>query len=399
MRFPHIENISDVLPHLEGRQEFVIADKGLYTVIDYRYVMSDTFDNDIRKECRGLKFCSRTGELLARPLHKFFNWGEKPETGLTMVDFSKPHVVMEKMDGSMIHPCVLSSLDPEGGLVEEVVFMTRMGHTDVAKAAEALFMDAVVSEDEGFGLRRRDVLYRLVSDQRLMPIFEYVGPDNRIVEEYAEPRLVLLQVRDMDNGAYGGSLVRGIVAESLGVDLAPTYDAFTEHDDVLAVHDRTTGGEGVVIKFDDGMFIKVKTDEYRRLHRIKDDVSREHDLAIVILDDKLDDALPLFDAATKIKVETFRDELMNGLSDAVNRIHKLLIAGEGVDQKTFATVTLANENASIRSIAFTARKDGMPISAVEDFTRKHCHNAQKFEAVRLLTGAKLNAVSFFMDAA
>lgn len=45
-----------------------------------------------------------------------------------MLDFTQPHVVMEKLDGSMIHPAIVSS--------DEVVFMTRMGHTDVARKAE-----------------------------------------------------------------------------------------------------------------------------------------------------------------------------------------------------------------------------------------------------------------------
>lgn len=399
MTFPVITHIDQVLPSLEGRQEFVVANKGLYTVIDYRYVLSDSFDDPFRKECRGLKFCSRTGELLARPLHKFFNWGEKEETSLSQVDFTRPHVVMEKMDGSMIHPCMVYDLDPEGRLTEELLLMTRMGHTEVAQAAERLFLDEVVSTEFGDSLTRGQVMRQLLEDG-FTPIFEYVGPDNRIVEEYETSDLVLLQVRETESGVYAGEAHLDGFAEMLGVARAPTYPPFTGHDDVLAVHARDTGGEGVVLVFDNGVFVKIKSDEYRRLHRIKDDVSREHDLALVILEGKLDDALPLFDAATKAKVEAFRDELALGVLKATSLVSKLVMHGEQVDQKTFATQTLAGESNPIRSICFTVRKGGVtPRGAVEDFIVRHCLNAQKFEAVRELTGARLEPVSFFMEAA
>ena len=399
MTFPVINNIAQVLPSVEGREEFVVVDKGLYTVINYRYVLSDSFDDPIRKECRGIKFCSKTGDLLARPLHKFFNWGEKPETGLGQVDFSVPHVVMEKMDGSMIHPCLVTSVDTEGQRYDELLLMTRMGHTDVAQAAERLFLNEVVSSEFGDVMTRGQVLRTLVEDG-FTPIFEYVGPDNRIVEEYAEPALVLLQVRDIETGAYAGEAHLDGFAEMLGVTRAPTYPAFTRHEDVLAVHDRETGGEGVVLVFEDGLFVKIKTDEYRRLHRIKDDVTREHDLALVILDEKLDDALPLFDAVTKANVETFRDALTHGMLKATSRIAKLVMYGAEVDQKTFATETLGDESGPVRSIAFTVRAKGVtPASAVEDFVRKHCLNAKKFEAVRELVGASYAGAAFRMEAA
>jgi RNA ligase len=126
MTHPRIEHINDVLPHIEGRQDFVVAHKDGYTAIDYVYSTADTFDNPMRIECRGLKF-NADGRILARPLHKFFNVNERPETQAGLLDFGKPHVVMDKLDGSMIHPAIVHG---------EVVFMTRMGRTDVALRAE-----------------------------------------------------------------------------------------------------------------------------------------------------------------------------------------------------------------------------------------------------------------------
>lgn len=375
MTFPTIEHIDQVLPAVEGREEFVVARKDGYTVIDYRYVLADSFDDVMRRECRGIKF-DEEGILMARPLHKFFNWGEKPETGLEQVDFTKPHVVMEKMDGSMIHPAFVR---------DKLVFMTRMGHTDVAKEAERLLMTTELE---------LALIEGLLSG--LTPIFEYIGPDNRIVEAYDKAELVLLQVRDTHNGEYLGLDALRVVADELGVRLAPIYPAFSKHADVLAIHTRSEG-EGVVLVFEDGLFVKIKTDEYRRLHRIKDDVSREHDLARLILDGQIDDALPLFDEATARRVQEFGDTLVLGMMQSVHKVRKLVMAGGAVDQKTFAVETLKDQPGGIRSCAFKLRRDMQEATdafqigtaayaIVADFVKNHTKDAKAFESIRDLVG-------------
>ena len=68
-----------MLPHIQGRSDFVVAVRDGYTVIDYVYALPDSFDNPYRLECGGIKFAP-DGSVLARPFHKFFNIGEKPDT-------------------------------------------------------------------------------------------------------------------------------------------------------------------------------------------------------------------------------------------------------------------------------------------------------------------------------
>ena len=115
-KFPHITNISNVLPAIDGRDEFVVADKGSYTVINYNVMMADTFppviqelldaghEQDdyarIRRECRGIIFDSNTGDIIRRPFHKFFNVNEREETQDHVIDLSRPHAILEKLDGS-----------------------------------------------------------------------------------------------------------------------------------------------------------------------------------------------------------------------------------------------------------------------------------------------------------
>ncbi len=112
--FPYISTISDVLLAIEGRDEFVVAEKEGYTVINYNVMMADTFPDVIddqasgmfeqydyyaalRRECRGIIFDTATGEILRRPFHKFFNVNEREET--------QDHVEGIKVHPSRSQPC------------------------------------------------------------------------------------------------------------------------------------------------------------------------------------------------------------------------------------------------------------------------------------------------------
>lgn len=60
------------------------------------------------REVRGLVFHAQTKQILSRPLHKFFNLNEMPETSIDRVSTLlanqqlEQFEVLEKMDGMMI---------------------------------------------------------------------------------------------------------------------------------------------------------------------------------------------------------------------------------------------------------------------------------------------------------
>lgn len=188
--FPEIRTISDVLPHIEGREEFIVAEREGYTVINYVVAMANTFDmtgvddlgGAIRRECRGLKFAPN-GEIAARPFFKFFNVGEREETQPHLIDMSQSHVIMEKMDGSMIHPMVV------GGCIR---WMTKMGITEVAMQAEAFIAKNVKYKDFAAWCIK----------EKLTPIFEWTSPFNQIVLPYENDQLTLLAVRENVSGKF-----------------------------------------------------------------------------------------------------------------------------------------------------------------------------------------------------
>lgn len=189
-KFPEIRTINDVLPHIEGHDEFIVADKGDYTVINYAVSMIDTFDMSgpddlggaIRRECRGLIF-DKEGKLISRPFHKFFNVNERPETQSNMIDISKPHMIMEKMDGSMIRPVPING---------EIRFGTKMGITEVAMQVEEFVAKNTKYKD----------FAKWCVENGLTPLFEWTSPNNQIVLPYENDQLTLLAVRHNITGEY-----------------------------------------------------------------------------------------------------------------------------------------------------------------------------------------------------
>lgn len=376
MNFPTIDSIDPVLQAIADRDEFVVAERAGYTVLDYRYALVDSFDDPLRRECRGLKFAA--GQIIARPFHKFFNFGEKPETQLAggVLNFSEPHIVTEKMDGSMIHQVIVA---------DRVRFMTRMGITDVAIEAERLMTSRI------------ELACRFLAQQGVTAMFEYIGPENRIVEAYAEPELVLLAMRGMRSGLYVSRAGVKHYAEMMGVRVSPRYPAFRDMADIQAIYERSTGGEGVVLQFDKGLFVKIKTEEYRRLHRLRDDVAREHDLVRLILDGAIDDAMPLFDEATQDEVLGFAASVHEGIGITAARVQRLVDNGAHLDQRAFAVDYLSKVfslTPAVRSMAFLVRKLGRPAEeVVREFVLEHTGNSASFDKARpLLGGAAFEGV-------
>jgi len=127
-QFPKIRHIDDVRPAIEGRDEFIIAERDWGYVINYMVNMPDSFppvntvvaDIEVisaiedfvgyqvvydlhaalRRECRGMLFYP-DGRIMARRYHKFFNVNERDETQAHLLDLNRSHVILEKLDGSM----------------------------------------------------------------------------------------------------------------------------------------------------------------------------------------------------------------------------------------------------------------------------------------------------------
>lgn len=305
-KFPIIETIADVLPHIEGRSEFVVAEREFGTVINYVVAMADTFDmtdsedlgGAIRREARGLIF-DKEGRIMSRPFHKFFNVNEREETMSHHIDTSQPHIVMEKMDGSMIRPILVDG---------HLRLATKMGITDVAMQAEVWLAAQHPSKTEWL---------RYQVENGMTPLFEWVSPMNQIVLEYEDADLVYLGSRSNTMGDY-------FFRQDAPFTFVARYGSLDGNmTDYIARARQQKGREGDIIRFADGHMLKVKNDWYVRIHKIIDQVKSDRNIVSLILHEELDDVLSMLPETESVKVRAFERKFWDAFQETELRLLKL----------------------------------------------------------------------------
>lgn len=354
--FPQITNIEQVLPHFEGRAEFAIGKRDGYVFIDYNYILPDTFDHPIRLEGRGIKFCSKTGNILARPFHKFFNLGERPDTQFETLPWHLPFVVQEKYDGSMIHPAIVD---------DRLVLMTRKGITDTSIQAMQECMTPQLEES----MRQELALGHT-------PMYEYVSPNNRIVIEYTKPALRFLAMRKTVTGAY--SSYTHMFDGFMGGNMDPRALVDTTR--------KTVGKEGVVICWPyTGQRIKLKADEYVMLHRAIDVLGSEKRILDVILENKDDDLCAAISEDRATKVREYAQSVRFSMRLIQQLVESYVGAHTSIDQKTFAMGVLNSPMKTYSSELFACRAGKLVGHQIgQEFIRRHSRTQTDLETNRLL---------------
>lgn len=331
--FPVIRNISDVLPVIEGRPEFVVVDKGHY--LSVRYVMSgdSTFppvvipdesglcnglidrSATILRECRGLLFCKYTGVILRRPYHKFFNLGER---GDEVADLTEPHTVLTKLDGSMVTPFIVDGT--------HLRWATKAGITDTSMQAEVF----VATRPE------YAVFAQMCIQNGLTPIFEWTSRKQQIVLDYPQDNLILTAARDMWSGVYLSFEALHILAQAAGIPVVSDIckSRTLTIDEIKA----WTDAEGVVLRFDSGHMVKVKSDWYVMQHRAKDGIMRERDTVLLVMEDKIDDVLPMLPAIDQDRLRAFAGRVNADLVQFAEDVTKIVLDARlnGMEKEKFA---------------------------------------------------------------
>ena len=223
----------------------------------YNYTQKTQYErlwNDCTLACRGL-IMDKDYNILARPFQKFFNLGEFENQDVPNESFE----VYEKMDGSL---GILYWIDNEVHIAsrgsftsEQAQVATEMLHTQYAEVIPLL-------------------------DKSKTYLFEIIYPENRIVLDYGnERKLVLLAVIDTKTG----SEVETFHETSSHEQSTETFS----HEQFFPIVKRFNGlndlsklkqleeenKEGFVVKYKNGYRLKVKFDEYQRIHRIVTQVS------------------------------------------------------------------------------------------------------------------------------
>jgi RNA ligase len=269
-------NISDFKglqnePMIKFKEEEVDGEQ--LTICSYMISTNDLWEIPLAKECRGITFDS-TGNVVCRPFEKFFNMGERPETQIGVVRNWNWNdvVVLEKRDGSMVSPIVVNG---------KVFWKTKKSfYSDVAVNCQK-FADEYNNTTNG----RFYEAVKSIANDSLTLIFEFTSPDSKIVLDYGqEPRLVLLAVRENNDGWYHDPM---FYAKQLGVDSIPVWNKTL--DEIFLDVKLKINFEGYVLfnRYTQER-VKVKTDWYLLHHRLRTEL-RGRDVVKLILDETLDD--------------------------------------------------------------------------------------------------------------
>lgn len=389
MSYPVIRYIADILPSIADREEFVIIKRNGYSVVDYNLTLPDTFpDYDkapdpatllhwrIRRECRGLKF-SDAGDLIGRPYHKFFNVGERPSTLRDAIDWSRQFVILEKLDGSMIHPVLL------GG---EVRYMSMRGLTDVAALAERF------AQAHGY-----DEFCRTLLEAGYTPIFEWCSRACRIVVDYPDDRLVLTGIRRMADGAYHSHAAMTALATGGGIEVVRAWTGdFAGIVEFLDAARDEQVGEGWIIRFDDGDCLKVKNLRYLRIHRAKEALAVEKNVWSLILNGNLDDVRAELPESDRDRLDRFSKALWAGLTATatslaveVGDIRDGILADTpdpNAARKVFAVDHARKFKGPFLTLAYRIYNGHDAFDEILYYVLKRLHTATQLEEIRVLAG-------------
>ena len=221
---------------IEQKMVFISKDEDLgISVLKYTKpaVYTQTWNN-VTKNCRGLVIDNETGEVLARPFAKFYNYNEP---SCPPLDWDEEGVtVMDKADGSL------------GIFVEKHNILCTPGSSKSAQAIEGTKM-----------LRQKDD-FKPVKGRTYM--FEIIYPEIGNVLDYGDTReLILLGATNTNTG------------EIIDVDDIPEWtgkkiEKFPVNTlrETIAMPPRKNA-EGFVVRFKDGTMVKVKQEDYMILHK------------------------------------------------------------------------------------------------------------------------------------
>lgn len=367
--FPRIETLDDIKDVFK-KKEFILVQKDGYQVVNYVFNDQSTFENEFEAECRGLIF-DMNGKILSRRYHKFFNAGERADVLLQDVAnkmATMDYVILEKLDGSMISPIPRTDVRHSN----EIQFRlgTKMGITDVSMQAEAWVVD-------------KPEYIRFINNAitvGVTPIFEWCSSKQRIVLDYKEDQLILTAIRDNFSGRYHEYSLMKSLAEGYGIPVVKALDKNLSIDQVKSMED----SEGIVIRFDDGHMVKVKSDWYCKIHKVKDDVCSESKVLDLIVNEKVDDVLPILMEEDYTNVKAYQKSVLLHLGHFTIGLitHYFKIRDKLSDKDSRKDFAEFVKDEKYKGLLFKMYDDKQgPLTIVLDYVRRHTKKPQEIRDI------------------
>lgn len=297
------------LPALEAvRARDRLVDEGMLRCDDlddlrvYTYTDACTFSrawDDITRASRGVVLNRKTGEVVAKTFSKFFNIGETPETLEHCLPWSEVYAVYQKMDGW------LGNLFRHKG---EYRISTRGSF----RSPGAVWATRYLQENHDLtGLPNEATL-----------VFELINRSiTKIIVDYGnKEELVLLAAFNRHTGEeYNWDQIVEW-GEQFGFALPQVYEDGIEGCKQLLADSVGTQMEGFVIRFENGLRVKMKGEDYLRRVRI---LSRLTPLAVweAMIDGVVGEQFrSVIDADYRPEMDSIADELEQKYADMMIEI-------------------------------------------------------------------------------
>jgi T4 RnlA family RNA ligase len=282
--------------------------------------------DEVTLSCRGLVTDDRA-VVYARPFKKFFNIEEGKHTPTSEFE------VFEKMDGS------LGIMFKYNG---EVICATRGSFA----SDQAVWMSKFAKEYN----------YQDIIVDGFTYLFEIIYPENRIVVNYGDQeRLVLLGIIKTESGE---ELPYDDISFD-GWDIVKKYDGIRDYSELKSKIDNNA--EGFVVRFSNGDRMKIKGEEYLRLHKVMTNLSTTAVWGVISNGGSMDDLLKDVPDEFYSKIKDYEKSLIvrfNQLEEEYQN-HFDSIRGLGI-RKFFAQTALMFQHPSI----LFAMLDGKDVSPI-----------------------------------
>jgi len=290
-----------------------VTEKEDLVCFKYSQIDSD-FNEPLVRECRGIILEKDTWNVVAYPFNKFFNFGEEYADN---IDWESAHV-LEKVDGSLIKVyfhngdwCVgtNNTIDANDAELSAPPYETFMELFDVAADVCGLDYDSL--------------------DPHYTYIFELRSPYNRVVVPYEDIRIVHIGTRN--------NITCEEVEADIGIEKPKQYMLSSLEDCIAMAKTFDFTKEGFVVKDKNYNRIKVKSEDYVRVHRLANNGSLTLERAIdLIRMNEIDEFLNYFPNYT-FYINNIRNRLTAFRNDILFNVNMALIGKMGCKtRKDFA---------------------------------------------------------------
>ena len=174
--------------------------------------------------------------------------------------------------------------------------------------------------------------------------------------------------------------------EDLNIPVVNTHGRFDSANALLEFTRPLEGVEGFVVAWNDGHRVKVKAEQYLRIHKVKDLIATERHIVSLVVNEELDDVIPVLDSGDIEKIRLCEHQLQNSIESVLARLDGLVLLARtvyGGNKKevalNFVPNLLFKEDARFVFLAL----DGKNIrEAVIDKIRNSVGNTTKYEQLK-----------------